>query len=65
MDLRSFQLNQEASLLFYDDASIGRIVEIQRGYLEASDGLSLQAWRRRPLLRKLAENIARMLNSLL
>jgi len=65
VDLRSFQLNQEASLLFYDAASIDRVATIQQGYLDGSDALSLQAWRRRPVTRKLAENIARMLNSLL
>jgi len=65
VDLRSFQLNQEASLLFHDAESIGRVQAIQQGYLDNSDTLSLKAWRRRPGLRRLGENIARMVNSLL
>ncbi len=65
VDLRSFQLNQEASLLLYDAASIARLDAIQQAYLEGSDTVSLEAWRRRPWLRRLAENIARLFNSLL
>lgn len=65
VDLRSFQLNLEASLLLYDDASIARLKAIQRGYLEASDPVDAAAWRRRPLTRKLAENLARLFNSLM
>ena len=65
VDLRSFQLNQEASLLLYDEASIDRLDAIQRGYLAASDPVDPDAWRRRPTIRKLAENIARLFNSLL
>lgn len=65
VDLRSFQLNQEVSLLLYDDDSISRVDAIQRGYLAASDPVSLEDWRRRPWLRRLAENIARLFNSLL
>jgi len=65
VDLRSFQLNQEASLLFYDDESIDRVKAIQQGYLDNSDPLSLKRWRGRPRLRRLGENVARMVNSLL
>ncbi|MBW8785625.1 MAG: cardiolipin synthase [Novosphingobium sp.] len=65
VDLRSFQLNQEASLLIYDCPSIAQLERIQQGYLADSEQLDLDRWRRRPLLRKLAENIARLVNSLL
>lgn len=65
VDLRSFQLNLEASVLLYDDASIARLKAIQQGYLEASDPVDPAAWRRRPLTRKLAENLARLFNSLM
>jgi len=65
VDLRSFQLNEEASLLLYDPASIAALEAIQQGYLETSDLLDLEAWRRRPLWRRLLENIARLFNSLL
>jgi len=65
VDLRSFQLNEEASLLLYDAASIARVEAIQQGYLAASERLDAERWRKRPRLRKLAENVARLLNSLL
>ncbi|MGE4429307.1 MAG: cardiolipin synthase [Sphingobium sp.] len=65
VDLRSFQLNEEASLLFYDAESIGRVEAIQQGYLAVGEWLDLEEWRRRPRIRKLAENIARLMNSLL
>jgi cardiolipin synthase len=65
VDLRSFQLNEEASLLLYDRASVGAVETIQRGYIDASDRLDLATWRRRPALRKFVENIARLFNSLL
>jgi cardiolipin synthase len=65
VDLRSFQLNEEASLLLYDADSVARVEAIQRGYLDASEQLDLMRWRSRPRWRKLAENIARLFNSLL
>ena len=65
VDLRSFQLNEEVSLILYDQPSVAAVETIQRGYLDASDQLGLEDWRRRPALRKLLENIARLLNSLL
>lgn len=65
VDLRSFQLNEEASLLLYDAASIARVAAIQRGYLAASERLDPERWRRRSRLRRLGENIARLMNSLL
>lgn len=65
VDLRSFQLNQEASLLIHDAASVAKVDAIQAGYLAASDAVTLDAWRRRPPHRKFAENLARLFNSLL
>ena len=65
VDLRSFQLNEEASLLLYDAASIARIEAIQQGYLAKSERLDPLHWQQRPRLRKLGENIARLMNSLL
>ncbi|BAK67111.1 cardiolipin synthase [Sphingobium sp. SYK-6] len=65
VDLRSFQLNQEASLLFHDAESITAVAEIQQDYLDNSTPLKLEVWRSRSRLRRPAENIARMMNSLL
>src|SRR5204862_4925062 len=41
VDLRSFQLNEEASLLLYDPASVAAVEAIQRGYLAQSDTIDL------------------------
>lgn len=65
VDLRSFQLNLEASLLLHDAASVAQLEGIQRGYIAAADPVDPVAWRRRPMLRRLAENAARLFNSLL
>ena len=65
VDLRSFQLNEEASLLLHDAASIAQLERIQAGYLAASDPLTLEEWRARPRLSRLPENIARIMSPLL
>lgn len=65
VDLRSFQLNEEASLLLYDTASIGHLIEIQDSYIAASNPLLLDSWRERPRLRRVLENMARILSPLL
>ena len=65
VDIRSFQLNEEVSLLLLDHRSIARLEEIQRRYLSHSDEISRSEWRRRSRLRKLAENGARLLSPLL
>ena len=65
VDLRSFQLNEEASLLLYDGGSVAQVQAIQLGYLANSELLVLESWRRRPALRRLSENLARLLSPLL
>ena len=65
VDIRSFQLNEEVSLLLFDAATIGRLEEIQRDYLARSNRLDLQRWRRRGRMRRTGEAIARMVSPLL
>lgn len=65
VDLRSFQLNEEASLLLYDADAIRRLQAIQESYIAASDQLQLAAWRARLRRQKLLENIARIMSPLL
>jgi len=65
VDLRSFQLNEEVSLLLHDRASVGALEAIQADYIAHADRLSLESWHRRPLTRKIAENIARLVSPLL
>ena len=65
VDLRSFQLNDEVSLLLLDHDTIASLDRILQNYLAASDELQLNFWRTRPRSRRLAENIARLLSPLL
>ncbi|MPT47620.1 MAG: cardiolipin synthase [Sphingobium sp.] len=65
VDIRSFQLNEEASLLLYDADSIARVKAIQQGYLDVSTRLRSDEWAQRPFHRRMLENGARLVNSLL
>lgn len=65
IDIRSFALNAEVSLIVYDPAVVARLRAIQERYLAESDLLDLAAWRRRSLAARVAQNLARLLDSLL
>jgi cardiolipin synthase len=65
MDIRSFALNAEINLVVYDPGVASRMKEIQQRYFEQSERLSAQAWKRRPLARKVLQNSARLADSLL
>ena len=65
VDIRSFQLNNEASLLLYDEASITALEAIQRAYVAHSEPLTLDQWRGRAGWKKVAENLARLVTPLL
>ncbi|MBO9603662.1 MAG: cardiolipin synthase [Novosphingobium sp.] len=65
VDLRSFQLNEEASLLLHDAEAIAQLQRIQHGYVAASDRLHLPEWRARPQVQRLLENTARIMSPLL
>ncbi len=65
VDIRSFQLNEEVSILLHDPATVARLEAIQRDYIAASDTLDLATWRQRGRLRRFGENIARLVSPLL
>lgn len=65
VDIRSFKLNEEVSLLFYDTCSIDEVIEIQDTYLAGSDRIDIKQWRRRSRFRRLAENLAQTASPLL
>jgi cardiolipin synthase A/B len=65
VDLRSFQLNEEVSLLLLDRASVASLENIQRNYLKHSDRIDLDQWRRRGRPAMLAENLAHITAPLL
>jgi cardiolipin synthase len=65
IDIRSFQLNSEISVLIYDREVVSQLIRIQEGYLTRSRELSYDEWLRRPLLSKVAQNTARLVDSVL
>ncbi|MBB5686266.1 cardiolipin synthase [Sphingobium boeckii] len=65
VDIRSFQLNEEVSLLLLDPVSVDALATIQRGAIARSDPVDLEQWRKRSRLRKTTENAARLVSPLL
>jgi cardiolipin synthase len=65
IDIRSFALNAEVSFIVYDRVVIAKLRAVQEGYLGESDLLDLAAWRQRPLAQRVAQNLARLADSLL
>ena len=65
MDIRSFALNAEVNVLIYDPKVVAGLRAIQEKYFANSDALTAAEWARRPLLRKVAQNTARLADSLL
>lgn len=65
VDIRSFQLNEEVSLLLFDAASIAQLEEVQRGYFARSERLDPVQWNQRGRLRRIGEATARLVSPLL
>lgn len=65
LDIRSFALNSEINVLFYDPRVVAELRVIQERYFANSDELTAAEWARRPLLEKVAQNTARLADSLL
>lgn len=65
MDIRSFALNAEVALLVYDPAVVHALRTVQERYFTDSTELTAEAWARRPLWVRVAQNTARLGDSLL
>ena len=65
IDIRSFALNAEVSLLVYDPAVVADLMRIQERYFRDSDLLDAAEWNRRSVVVKVAQNLARLADSLL
>jgi cardiolipin synthase len=65
MDIRSFQLNEEISLLMHDPAVVAQLQELQEGYFKNSERVSLEKWRQRPEAVRMLQNVARLADALL
>jgi cardiolipin synthase len=64
LDIRSFQLNLEVTLICYNTSVAHNLQEITSEYLQQSRALLLGEWRARPLLMKLFDNVARLTSAL-
>ncbi len=65
LDIRSFWLNNEISLLIFDGAVARALHAVEEGYLARSTALTAAAWRRRGWLNQIAQNIARLADAVL
>lgn len=65
LDMRSLWLNFEISLFVYDADFCARLRALQNTYLDDSEMLSLEQWRKRPRWRKFVEDTFRLLGPVL
>ena len=64
MDIRSFELNLEVTLVCYDTHVVADVRKLEEEYLRRSSPLELEAWQARPLHTKLFNNLARLTSAL-
>jgi cardiolipin synthase len=65
MDIRSFVLNAEISLLVYDQDVTRKLQEEQARYFARSRTLDLEEWRKRGFWPRFTENVCRLVSPLL
>ena len=65
LDIRSFDLNAEVSVLIYDHGVGAALRRIQERYLEKSETIDPQTWAARDRGRRVMENLARLADVLL
>jgi cardiolipin synthase len=65
LDVRSFSLNFELALLVYETDFASQLHYLQTEYLAKAERLTMGAWRRRGPIRKVADNVARLVTPLL
>lgn len=64
LDIRSFELNFENSILLYDKQVVASLERIDSGYKQKSMKLDLETWQQRPLRLRMLERLARLTSSL-
>lgn len=65
VDMRSFYLNLELTLVIYDSATSAKLWQETDSYLPDSQSLDLGTWEKRPEWHKLTENILRLASPIL
>ncbi|MFF1879734.1 cardiolipin synthase [Leifsonia sp. NPDC058230] len=64
MDMRSFQLNMEVSLMVRGRSFVDQMREVEDGYRQQSRELTLEEWMRQPLRSTVLDNLARLTSAL-
>jgi cardiolipin synthase len=64
LDIRSFQLNLEVSLMIYDPDVVRKLHLLEETYLGKSEALDLAKWQLRPIGNRILDNLARLTASL-
>lgn len=64
LDVRSFELDQELSLIVYEKRAILPLFAIRDMYLYRSQHLKLENWRKRKLFPQLLDSIARLTSNI-
>lgn len=65
LDRRSFELNEEVTVLIYDPVVAAELWVIEQGYLAQSNAVDPAAWARRPAAKRLLQNVARLFDALM
>ena len=65
IDVRSFELNAEVSVVMYDKNIAIQLFSIQEEYIAESDVVEREKWEQRPRMQKIASNLARLADALL
>lgn len=60
LDLRSFTLNMEVSLLLFGPQAVTPLKRVLESYAAESSPIDLAAWRQRPFRSRVVENLARL-----
>lgn len=60
MDMRSFSLNMEVSVMLLGAETVDLMRSVESGYREISRELTLEDWLRRPMIAKYVDNVARL-----
>lgn len=65
MDMRSFELNSETTLICYDSAVVEHLRRLEQGYRAGGRTLDRDIWAERGWMNKIAGNLARLVSPLL
>ena len=64
MDIRSFNLDFEVSVLLLGPEFVARMREVEDSYRAVSTEITLSGWRKRPLPKRYLDNVMRLTSAL-